>query len=136
MASRSAGSRSRSRTTPTGTAFAIVDVATGEAVGMCGIDGWSSTRLAQFGYWLIESARGHGLATRAVTLMTEWLFELGAVRDFVTIKPENEASAAVARRAGFVYERERLPPGSGGSTDEHDADVFVARRDEWRPGLP
>jgi RimJ/RimL family protein N-acetyltransferase len=32
------------------------------------------------------------------------LFELGAARAFLTIVAGNEASAAVARRAGFVYE--------------------------------
>lgn len=109
---------------PTGTAFAIVDAAPGELVGMCGIDGWSTTNVAQFGYWLVEPARGRGLATRAVRLMTDWLFELGAARVFLTIKPENVASAAVARRAGFVYEGKRRPPG-----DPEDVDMFAALPD-------
>jgi RimJ/RimL family protein N-acetyltransferase len=89
---------------PTGVAFVIVDAALGEPVGMCGIDRWSSADVAQFGYWLAAGARGRGLATRAVILMTSWLFELGAARVFLTIQSENAASAAVARRAGFVHE--------------------------------
>ncbi len=116
---------------PTGTAFAIVDVASGEAVGMCGIDSWSNSLVAQFGYWLVEAARGRGLATRAVILMTDWLFELGAVRVFVTVKSENSASAAVARRAGFVYDGKLLPDDDG-SLDGEDVDVFGAQRDDWR----
>jgi RimJ/RimL family protein N-acetyltransferase len=76
---------------PTGAAFAIDDAASGEPVGMCGVDHWSSTAVAQFGYWLTAGARGRGLATRAVTLMTGWLFELGAARVFLTIESDNEA---------------------------------------------
>ena len=53
---------------------------------------------------MAASARGRGLATRAVTLMTTWLLELGAARVFLTIQSENAASAAVARRAGFTLE--------------------------------
>ena len=59
---------------PTGAAFAVVDAALGEPVGMCGVDHWLNTGDAQFGYWLAAGARGRGFATRAVTLMTGWLF--------------------------------------------------------------
>ncbi len=90
--------------TPSGVAFAISDARTGEPVGCCGIDEWSNTDVAQFGYWISPGARGHGYATRAVRLLTRWLFELGAARAFVTIVKDNEESQAVARRAGFVYE--------------------------------
>lgn len=58
----------------------------------------------QIGYWLAASARTRGYATRAVNLLTSWLFELGAARIFLTIVAGNEASVAVARRAGFAYE--------------------------------
>jgi RimJ/RimL family protein N-acetyltransferase len=87
-----------------GVAFAITDARSGDVVGCCGLDDWSKADVAQFGYWLAASARGRGYATRAVILLTRWLFELGATRAFLTIVAENEASVAVARRAGFVYE--------------------------------
>jgi RimJ/RimL family protein N-acetyltransferase len=90
--------------TPSGVAFAIVDARTGELAGCCGVDGWSKADVAQFGYWIAPNARGRGYATRAAVLLTRWLFELGAARVFLTIVAGNEASAAVARRAGFVYE--------------------------------
>ena len=90
--------------TPSGVAFAITDARSGELVGMCGIDQWSSEDVAQVGYWLAASARGRGYATRALVLLTRWLFELGAARVFMTIVAGNEASVEVARRAGFVYE--------------------------------
>jgi RimJ/RimL family protein N-acetyltransferase len=90
--------------TPSGVAFAIVDTGSGELVGCCGVDDWSKEDVAQFGYWIAPDARGRGYATRAVILLTRWLFDVGAARVFLTIVAGNEDSVAVARRAGFVYE--------------------------------
>ena len=118
---------------PTGAAFAIVDAASGQPVGMCGIDNWSSTDVAQFGYWLAAGARGRGLATRAVMLMTTWLFELGAARVFLTIQSENTASAAVARRAGFTFEGTLRGCGVWRG-QRKDVDVFAVLPDEWPSG--
>lgn len=118
---------------PTGAAFVIVDAALGEPVGMCGIDHWSSTDVAQFGYWLAAGARGRGLATRAVTLMTGWLFELGAARVFLTIQSDNAASAAVARRAGFTHEGTLRADGVW-QGQRKDVDVFAVLPDEWPLG--
>jgi len=114
----------------TGVAFAIVDAASGEPVGMCGIDDWSDTDVAQFGYWLAADARGRGFATHAVTLMTGWLFDLGAARVFLTIESENAASATVARRAGFTYEGTLRSYGVWRGRRQ-DVDVFAALPDEW-----
>lgn len=115
---------------PGGAAFAIVDGASGEPVGMCGIDHWSDTGVAQFGYWLAAGARGRGLATRAVRLMTSWLFQVGATRVFVTIRTDNAASAAVARRAGFGHEGARRSPAIEGA-EPGDVDVYAVLPDEW-----
>ncbi len=115
---------------PTGVAFVIVDAASGEPVGMCGVDDWSSTDVAQFGYWLAADARGRGFATHAVTLMTGWLFGLGAARVFLTIQSENAASAAVANRAGFTYEGTLRSYGAWRGRRQ-DVDVFAALSDEW-----
>ena len=90
--------------TPSGVVFAIADTTSGELVGCCGVDDWSEEDAAQFGYWIGPQARGRGYATRAVILLTRWLFEMGAARAFLTVVAGNEASAAVARRAGFEYE--------------------------------
>jgi RimJ/RimL family protein N-acetyltransferase len=119
---------------PTGVAFAIVDAASGEPVGMCGIDHWSSTDVAQFGYWLAAGARGRGLATRAATLMTGWLFKLGAARVFLTIHTENAVSAAVALRAGFTYEGTLRAYGVWAG-QRKDVDVFAVLPHEWPPGV-
>jgi len=89
---------------PSGVAFAIADARSGEPVGCCGVDDWSKADVAQVGYWIAAEARGRGYATRALVLLTRWLFELGAARVFLTIVADNEGSIAVARRAGFVHE--------------------------------
>ena len=89
---------------PAGVAFVIEDVETAQLVGCCGVDDWTGEDVAQIGYWLIPAGRGRGYATRAVVLLTGWLFGLGAARVFLTVVADNENSAAVALRAGFVYE--------------------------------
>lgn len=115
---------------PTGAAFVIVDAASGERVGMCGIDRWSSTGVAQFGYWLAAGARGRGFATRAAMLMTGWLFTLGAARVFLTIYSDNAASAAVALRAGFTREGTLRAEGVWDG-QRKDVDVFAVLPHEW-----
>jgi RimJ/RimL family protein N-acetyltransferase len=90
--------------TPVGVTFVIEDAESGQPVGCCGVDDWTGEDVAQIGYWLVAGGRGHGYATRAVLLLTAWLFGLGAARVFLTVVAGNEDSAAVALRAGFVYE--------------------------------
>ena len=117
--------------TPSGVAFAIMDASSDAVVGMCGVDEWSQEDVAQIGYWLAASARGRGNATRAVILLTRWLFELGAARVFLTIVAGNETSIEVARRAGFVYEGTMR---SHGVWQDQRCDVmwFAALPHEWK----
>ena len=89
---------------PVGVVFLITDTASGEPVGCCGIDDWTGEDVAQVGYWIAAPARRQGYASRALTLLTRWLFELGAARVFLTVVAGNHGSAAVARGAGFVHE--------------------------------
>lgn len=114
----------------TGVAFAVVDAVSGQPVGMCGVDAWSASDVAQFGYWLAADARGRGFATRAVSLMTRWLFDLGAARAFLTIQSSNTASAAVAQRAGFLHEGTLRRCGVW-QGQRQDVDVYAALPDEW-----
>ena len=86
--------------------------------------------MAQFGYWIAEDARGRGYATRAVILMTRWLFDLGAARVFLTIVADNEGSVAVARRAGFVHEG-TMRAHSVWQGERHDVMLFAAIPLEW-----
>lgn len=60
---------------------------------------------AAVGYWLVPSARGRGIASRAVRLLARWAFdELGTQRLELTCEPGNEASRRVALRCGFTEE--------------------------------
>lgn len=116
--------------TPSGVAFAIADARSGELVGCCGVDDWSGEDVAQIGYWLAAGARGRGYATRAVVLLTRWLFELGAARVFLTIVTGNDDSVAVARRAGFVYEGTMRAHGVW-EGERCDVMWFAALPQEW-----
>lgn len=116
---------------PTGAAFAITSTQSGELVGCCGVDDWSKADVAQFGYWLSPEARARGYATRAAVLLAGWLFELGAARVFLTIVSGNDESAAVARRAGFVYEGTMRSYGVW-EGQRCDVMVFAALPDEWK----
>jgi RimJ/RimL family protein N-acetyltransferase len=56
-------------------------------------------------YWLSADARGRGLASRAVRLVTDWAFsDLGLQRAYLFIDPSNEVSQRVAERVGFSRE--------------------------------
>lgn len=69
-------------------------------------------------YALGRQVRGRGFATRAVRLAAHWaITELGAKRVMAGTAPDNEASQAVLRRAGFTREgvQRALLPGLGDS---------------------
>jgi RimJ/RimL family protein N-acetyltransferase len=82
---------------------AILDAATSDFLGTIGwrwVDG-----NVQFGYWVKREARGRGVATRALRLLSRWaVAELGAARLQLLTEPENDASQRVAEKAGFRRE--------------------------------
>ncbi|MEZ5230568.1 MAG: GNAT family protein [Acidimicrobiales bacterium] len=55
-------------------------------------------------YWLLSSARGRGVATRACVTATNWAHRMGIHRIQLQHSTENLASRLVAKRAGFVEE--------------------------------
>jgi RimJ/RimL family protein N-acetyltransferase len=84
--------------------FRVVDAATDQVVGGVNLR-MAGNETAEVSYFLRASARGRGLATRAVRLVTRWAFdELGIERIELRAHPENEASIRVAERAGFARE--------------------------------
>jgi RimJ/RimL family protein N-acetyltransferase len=84
--------------------FRIVDAATDKVVGGVNLR-LGDHRIGEISYFLRASARGRGLATRAVRLVAGWAFdELGLERIELRAHPENEASRRVAERAGFARE--------------------------------
>ena len=80
-------------------ARAIVEAETGELLGSIDV------RLGEegsIGYWIAPGARGRGVATRALVLLSRWALAEGGVRRLeLTTHPENGASQRVAEKAGF-----------------------------------
>jgi RimJ/RimL family protein N-acetyltransferase len=60
--------------------------------------------VAEVGYWTRSEARGRGVTTRAVRLVSHWAFELGCERLQLKADVRNPASCRVADRAGFRRE--------------------------------
>jgi RimJ/RimL family protein N-acetyltransferase len=85
--------------------FAVRDVADG-AVGFAAFVRLSLEGAeGEIGYVIAPEARGRGLATRCVRLLTRWGFDrLGLRRIELRIDPRNAASSRVAERAGFTFE--------------------------------
>jgi len=76
-----------------------------------------ATATMMLGYALLPQARGKGLATRAVNLLTDWAFTIGAIRVVAGTFPDNTSSRAVLQRAGFTLEAvfEAALPGPNGT---------------------
>jgi RimJ/RimL family protein N-acetyltransferase len=84
---------------------AIVDARSDELVGAMGVHLGSNPRRHSIGYWVAPHARGKGVATAALRLLSRWSFErFGTERLALWTLVGNEASQAVARKAGFRYE--------------------------------
>jgi RimJ/RimL family protein N-acetyltransferase len=59
-------------------------------------------REGEIGYMVVPTARGRGIAPRAVELLTRWGFdELGLIRLELRIDVQNPASERVAERSGY-----------------------------------
>jgi RimJ/RimL family protein N-acetyltransferase len=86
--------------------FAIVHASSAVLLGSIALNwlDWKNRR-GEVGYWLALAARGHGHATRAVTLICDWGFRtLGLERIELLAATANPASQRVAERAGFSRE--------------------------------
>jgi RimJ/RimL family protein N-acetyltransferase len=89
---------------PPDTAFAVVDRSSGELLGAIGARPEDDGRV-EIGYWVAREARGRGVATRAVRIVSRWAVEeLGARRVQLYTDPANDASQRVAEKAGFQRE--------------------------------
>ena len=88
----------------TQTNFAITEGA--HALGSVGVR-WvePDQGVAEVGYWVAAEARGRGLCTRAVRLVSRWVLEdCGAERLQLRADELNPASRKVAENAGFTEE--------------------------------
>jgi RimJ/RimL family protein N-acetyltransferase/nitrite reductase/ring-hydroxylating ferredoxin subunit len=89
----------------TGCEFAIVDAADGRFLGAAGLQLGPNQRRRAIGYWVAPEARRHGVASRAVRLLSQWAFDrFGTQRLGLWTLPGNVTSQAVAESNGFRYE--------------------------------
>ena len=106
--------------------FAVVDAATGELLGDCGLKLHARPRGGGVGgYGPARGARGRGVAGRAAALVGRWgLDTLGLSRVELLADVENIASIRAAEKAGYVREgiaRAARPDRHG---TRHDMAVF------------
>jgi RimJ/RimL family protein N-acetyltransferase len=86
--------------------FAILDTRSGSVAGSIGARFLDPVRsVAEVGYWVASEARGRGVATRALRMLTRWLLdELGVARVQLQADVRNAASQRVAENVGFTRE--------------------------------
>jgi RimJ/RimL family protein N-acetyltransferase len=112
------------------------EAAAGSGVHLIAVDGDDGRLLGSFsimeldrepgygeiGYWVAAGARGRGIATRAVRLLTEWgRAELGLTRLEILPHTDNEPSKRVAEKAGYRDTGRLVAPARG----ESDKPVFM-----------
>lgn len=91
----------------------VVDKASGEVVGHCGlleklVDGAPEIELV---YVFAKAAWGRGLATEAANRLRDHVFADNGVRRLIAlIDPANVASARVAAKTGFAFEKTTVRP--------------------------
>jgi RimJ/RimL family protein N-acetyltransferase len=112
--------------------LAIADARTRRFLGGIGLYRIDSRhRRGEVGFWLVPAARGRGLGTRAVRLLTGWAFEqLGFDRVEMTTTPDNVATLRLASGLGFKEEgtmrRRNLERGS-----RVDVTMLAVLKEEW-----
>lgn len=85
--------------------LAIRDASDERLLGAIGLRIDPRHDVGDVGYWVSAHARGRGVATRAIRLVSRWGFdELGLVRMQILAEPANVASRHAAERAGYRSE--------------------------------
>ena len=82
--------------------FAIVEAAGDRLLGSIGVI-FHEQGAASIGYWVAESARGRGIASEALRLVSRWVLRTFERLELVAA-PDNEASQRVAEKAGVMRE--------------------------------
>lgn len=105
----------------------------GRCVGSAGLVDLHPDHLrAEVGYWLVSDARGHGLATRALRLLTSWCFtNLNLARLDLFTNTDNDASMAVALKGGYTREA-LLRSWHGNAVRREDLVLFGLLREDWQ----
>lgn len=88
-----------------GISLAIASSASNAALGLIVLMRRPQLGVAGVGYWVVPSGRGHGHASRALRVLSDWaLAEAHIARVEAWVEPQNVASQRVLRSAGFEHE--------------------------------
>jgi RimJ/RimL family protein N-acetyltransferase len=83
----------------------IADPDTDEQLGELGARLTWQGRSAEVGYTFARANWGKGYAVEALSTLVQYLFEdLGVIRQYGMLHPDNSASAMVLERSGFLFE--------------------------------
>jgi RimJ/RimL family protein N-acetyltransferase len=97
--------REAQRMSGSGFALAIEAQASTQILGCVGLAGLEAELGPEAYYWLGASARGQGVATRALWRVCRWAFDrAGVARVRLFTEPDNLPSRRVAERVGFIQE--------------------------------
>ncbi len=108
----------------------IADATTDEPVGIINLQ-FRDDEVATVAYSVFPEFRGHGIAPRAVQLVTSWaLGELGLGRLLLEADEGNAASRRVAEKCGFTMMGSRSEPTPDG---QPSTTIVYARAAEVRP---
>lgn len=113
---------------------ALVEKASGEVVGVAGLQPLGTTGDLEIGWWLSPRVWGRGYATEAgQAAMTHVLETLGRERVVAIIDPPNEASKRVAMRLGLRLVRRTTGVELGHRLPEIVVDLFAREARETGP---
>ncbi len=85
--------------------FAVRESGGSAFLGFAGVVRFDADgREGEIGFIVAPAARGRGVATRALVLLSSWALQAGLLRVELRIDVENTGSIRVAERAGFVRE--------------------------------
>jgi RimJ/RimL family protein N-acetyltransferase len=88
-----------------GAAFAVLELPSEDALGAIGVRVLHGRGIAEIGYHMAPEARGRGLATAALRLLSDWSFQtLPVARLQLTTHLDNPGSQRVAEKAGYTRE--------------------------------
>ena len=108
---------------------AMVEKASGEVVGVAGIQPLGTTGDMEIGWWVMRDRWGRGYATEAGRAALRHVLDaLARTRVVAIIDPGNEASVAVATRLGMRYDRRATGAELGHRKPQIVVDVYVRER--------
>ena len=112
--------------------YVILDAESGRILGGINLHHFDPLRDAvEVGYWLLQEARGRGVATRCVRAAAGHAFAHGIYRLEAHVRVGNVASERVLERAGFRPEGvKRRYLRRGGEETKHDATLFALLADD------